>query len=159
MFMLTIDEIRRQNLSALAKRHGSKKALAEILEVSESQLSQWINGSKHSTTGKPRAMRLATCHRIEELTHMPRGWLDTPHTAEQLAEYRVTPEATPPTLEQALEIIGIAIAAVPESRRQELADDMRQWALYGGRERHKDAVWESLSLRHVADEESKPTGT
>lgn len=155
--MVTIDDIRRQNLLALADRHGSKRALAEILDVSESQLSQWIHGAKHSTTGKPRAMRLATCHRIEDLTHMPRGWLDTPHTSEQLAAYHVKPNAPQPTLEQALEMLGIALAAVPEAHRQEVADDMRQWALYGGRDKHRAAVAESLARR--APDAGKRTGT
>lgn len=158
--MPTIDDIRRENLDALAKRHGSRKALADVLDVSESQLSQWINGSKHSVTGKPRAMRLSTCHRIEDLTHMPRGWLDTPRTGEEGARYEVAPtQVDQMTVDRALEVLSIALAAVPEVRRQELADDMRQWALYGGKEKHRAAVADSLASDVTRALSSKPTGT
>ncbi len=70
-------------------------------------------------------------------------------------------EAMPPyfesRLEQSLHTIGKAIAEVPVEHRQELADDMHQWALYGGREKHRQAVAESIQRRD--DLPNKRSGT
>ena len=79
--MPTIDEIRRQNLTALVKELGGNKPLAERVGVSESQMAQWVNGAKESKTGKARGMRLDSCHRIEDAAGKPRGWLDQSHNA------------------------------------------------------------------------------
>lgn len=77
--MPTIDEIRRENLTALVAELGGNKGLAEVVGVSETQMSQWVKGAKESSTGKQRGLRLATCHRIEDATGKPRGWLDAIH--------------------------------------------------------------------------------
>lgn len=76
---MLIDELRRHNLSILADESGGVGKLAEILGKDSSQVSQWINGSKNSSTGKPRGMRSNTCREIEEKTRKPLGWLDADH--------------------------------------------------------------------------------
>ncbi len=79
--MKLIDDLRRENIAALQKELGSAKALAELLERDESQLSQWKVGSKNSGTGKPRGMRPETARYIEERTGKQPGWLDQNHGA------------------------------------------------------------------------------
>jgi transcriptional regulator with XRE-family HTH domain len=63
--MPTIDEIRRINLAALIASAGGNKQFSDRVGVSESQLSQWVNGSSNSATGRPRGMRTETAQRIE----------------------------------------------------------------------------------------------
>lgn len=77
--MATVDQVRRDNLALLFKEFGSWKALADAVGVSESQLSQWANGSADSKTGKPRGMRPESCRRIEAATKKPPGWMDAEH--------------------------------------------------------------------------------
>jgi transcriptional regulator with XRE-family HTH domain len=78
--MKSIDDIRRENLSRLRDQLGGRQ-LADRIGCSESQLSQWINGSKHSVTGKKRGMRTATARVIETACSKEPGWLDTDHEA------------------------------------------------------------------------------
>lgn len=78
--MKLIDDIRRDNLAQLAKECGSAQSLANALERDPSQVSQWLNGSAHSATGKPRGMRSETARRIEQTLKKPTGWLDVEHT-------------------------------------------------------------------------------
>lgn len=147
MAAVTINDIRRANLALLSTELGSKRKLAETIGKSEAQLSQWINGSTDSRTGKPRGMRLETCHQIEDATGKPRGWLDTDHSTHQLYARQEPPPYQDPITE-ALSALSVAIAAVPDNLRQELADDMRQWALYG-RDSHRNAVAETLKRRNT----------
>ena len=84
--MKSIDDIRRENLQALEQQFGSLKKLADTLERSESQVSQWKNGAANSATGKPRGMRTETARYIEEKSGMRPGWLDSDHSIEALAD-------------------------------------------------------------------------
>lgn len=77
--MKLIDDIRRDNLAQLAKECGSVQSLAAVLERDPSQVSQWLNGSTNSATGKPRGMRQETARRIEQALRKPTGWLDLDH--------------------------------------------------------------------------------
>lgn len=74
--MKFIDDIRRENLKALAEESGGVAALARLLDRTESQVSQWIRGATHSVTGKQRGMKSDTARWIEEKTGKPPGWLD-----------------------------------------------------------------------------------
>lgn len=85
MKLATTDEIRRCNLTLLAAHHGGNRQLADLIGKGESQLSQWINASMNSGTGKPRGMRSSTCREIEQSLRLPEGWLDTPHNVQELA--------------------------------------------------------------------------
>ena len=78
--MRSIEEIRRDNILLLEREHGSLKALAELLDRSESQVSQWKNGAINSGTGKPRGMRSDTARFIEQKTGRHQGWLDVDHS-------------------------------------------------------------------------------
>lgn len=79
--MTTIDQIYRDNLRLLVKEIGTQEALAEAIDKAPAQLSQWINGSKDSKTGKPRALSRATARDIENKLGKPEGWMDQPHAA------------------------------------------------------------------------------
>lgn len=78
--MKFIDDIRRDNLRNLENEFGSLGALANHLERSESQISQWINGSINSGNNKPRGMRASTARWIEAKCRRPDGWLDIDHS-------------------------------------------------------------------------------
>jgi phage repressor protein C with HTH and peptisase S24 domain len=77
--MATNDEIRRENLLLLIEESGTIGNLADKLERSSSQISQWKNASKHSATGKARGMNDESARYIEERCGKPRGWLDERH--------------------------------------------------------------------------------
>lgn len=79
--MKFIDDIRRDNMAALAEEKGGVAAISRLLGRSESQISQWIRGSAHSATGKPRGMKSETARWIEETAGKPQGWLDIDHQA------------------------------------------------------------------------------
>lgn len=84
--MKSIEQIRQENIRRLRDLIGTG-ALCEKLQRSDSQVSQWVNGSKHSETGKPRHMRSSTARWIEERCALPNGWLDTDHhTTESVYE-------------------------------------------------------------------------
>ncbi|RWA36806.1 hypothetical protein [Xylella fastidiosa] len=79
--MKLIDDIRRENLAKVAEELGSITALAKQLDRSDSQVSQWIHGSAHSVTGKPRGMRAETARFVEIQCGKPLGWLDIDHSS------------------------------------------------------------------------------
>lgn len=76
--MQTIEEMRLARLVMLKNKFGGASALAEMLEVSASQLSQWLNESPDSKTGKPRTINSASARKAEEKLGLPRGWFDQP---------------------------------------------------------------------------------
>lgn len=78
---MTIDEIRRHNLAQLISSYGTLTAFAAAIERSESQVSQWVNASLNSGTGKPRGMRSDSCRHIERMTGKPSGWMDQSHAS------------------------------------------------------------------------------
>ncbi len=79
VLMKTIDEVRRENLSVLAAEAGSVTALAKALDRDVAQVSQWLNGSLNSGTGKPRGIRSSSCRYIEERCGKQSGWMDVEH--------------------------------------------------------------------------------
>lgn len=83
---MDIDQIRRVNLQTLAEEHGGIGKLADLLEKDQSQVSQWINASINSGTGKPRGIRSSTCRYIEEKCNKPIGWLDKDHSSPRQKE-------------------------------------------------------------------------
>jgi len=84
--MATIEEIRQQNLALLVAERGSVVAVAEAIDRSPAQVSQWLNQSKDSKTGKPRGMRSGSARYVEDRCGKPRGWMDEPH-AEENSDY------------------------------------------------------------------------
>ncbi|MDV9040993.1 S24 family peptidase [Stenotrophomonas sp. RAC2] len=95
--MRPVDEIRRDNLRALISRHGGQRAFGDAAGIkSPAQISQWVNGSKNSATGKPRVMSGATARAIETSLGLSLGWLDTEHDSDQVKAPPVpSPETTP----------------------------------------------------------------
>lgn len=74
--MKTVDETRRARLADLVREFGTAANLADTIGCSPAQLSQWLNASKESKTGKPRGMRKETARLIERKCGRPVGWLD-----------------------------------------------------------------------------------
>ncbi len=67
-------------MQRLAVQLGGPAALARALgDKSASQISQWLNASRDSKTGKPRSISNASAREIERLLGTPENWLDTPH--------------------------------------------------------------------------------
>lgn len=76
MTYLTIEEIRRRRLAQLIERSGGQARLAEKIGKSPAQISQWMNMSPDSKTGKPRAIQSETARQIEIIWAKPTGWMD-----------------------------------------------------------------------------------
>lgn len=76
--MKTIEETYRERLQILINEYGGQAKLADVINKSPAQISQWINGSPDSKTGKPRSLKSETAREIEELTGKPRAWFDQP---------------------------------------------------------------------------------
>jgi DNA-binding transcriptional regulator YdaS (Cro superfamily) len=76
--MMTIDEIRRENLLSLIAECGGTKALAEKIGKSDAQVSQWANASVDSKTKRPRGISDDVCRHIEVSCGKVRGWMDNP---------------------------------------------------------------------------------
>ena len=76
--MQTIDNIRRERLLQLIAEHGTQAALARVISKSPAQISQWVNRSPNSATGKPRVMDSATAREIESACGKAVGWMDQP---------------------------------------------------------------------------------
>jgi len=64
--MKTIEEIRRERLNMLKAEYGGVGKLAKHLEKDVSQVSQWLNASINSGTGKERGMSSDQCRYVEE---------------------------------------------------------------------------------------------
>ncbi len=77
--MKTVDDLRRANLHALSVEFGGVGALATLLDRSSSQVSQWMNGTRHSVSGKPRRLSSDSARYIEGKCGKPDGWLDADH--------------------------------------------------------------------------------
>lgn len=76
--MDTIDAIHRHRLALLIKEAGSQAKLSAQTGKSAAQISQWLNASKDSKTGKPRAMDRSTAREFERACNKPEGWMDQP---------------------------------------------------------------------------------
>lgn len=74
--MQLVEESRRQRLAQLIEEHKTQTALAEATGKAPAQLSQWLNASPDSKTGKPRVMSSQAARDIEEKTGKPTGWMD-----------------------------------------------------------------------------------
>lgn len=83
--MQPIEVTRRENLALLIKEAGSQAALSEIIGKAPAQISQWLNASVNSQTGKPRVMSNAIAREIEIKTAKPDGWMDVPARKEELS--------------------------------------------------------------------------
>lgn len=80
--MKTIEETYRERLLMLSKEYGGQTELSKRIDKSPAQISQWINGSADSKTGKARSMKSDTAREIEVSLNLPRGWFDQPVESE-----------------------------------------------------------------------------
>lgn len=78
--MQRIEEIYRARLGLLVQTHGKgrQSILSKLIDKSPAQISQWVNASKDSKTGQPRAMDRGTARYIEQRLGLPDGWMDQP---------------------------------------------------------------------------------
>ena len=76
--MQPVETTRRQRLALLIQESGTQSALSEKIEKSPAQISQWLNASLNSKTGKPRVMSHGIAREIEEKLGKPSGWMDQP---------------------------------------------------------------------------------
>jgi SOS-response transcriptional repressor LexA len=95
--MQTIDDIRHARLLVLIKEHQSQAALARVISKSPAQISQWVNKSPNSASGKPRVMEGETAREIERLCEKPVGWMDQPLAATEQANIEPGPDLRPGT--------------------------------------------------------------
>ena len=59
--MKTIEETYRQRLQMLIDEYGGQGKLSEAINKSASQISQWLNATPDSRTGKPRSLQRVKC--------------------------------------------------------------------------------------------------
>lgn len=83
---MTSDEINRENLEILIYEaalpfhgKGGVQRLADKLDASRAQVSQWRNASVDHKSGKRRSMSAETCRRLEDACGKERGWMDVRH--------------------------------------------------------------------------------
>lgn len=88
--MQPIEETRRQRLAELIREYGTQTALSEAIGKAPAQISQWINASLNSKTGKPRVMSNAVAREIEALTKKPVGWMDNLQAGPRPWDFNVT---------------------------------------------------------------------
>lgn len=74
--METSEQVRRNRLAQLVKEVGSVVKVANTLGCSSAQVSQWLNGSPDSKTGKARTISNASARKIEKAFNKPVGWMD-----------------------------------------------------------------------------------
>lgn len=77
---MAIDDIRRENARALAKKAGGPARFAEKTGMSDSQVSQIIGKNPTKNIGGNLARK------IEEALSLPRGWMDTPEGGNRLVD-------------------------------------------------------------------------
>lgn len=80
--MTTIDDIRTNNLHLLSSEYGGPGALAAAIGKHASQVSQWLNRSRHSVSGKPRAISGPSCRALEDRIGKAAGWMDVEHRSD-----------------------------------------------------------------------------
>lgn len=78
--MLSVDEIRHANLLFLIRQMpGGQVEFADKTGKNASQVSQWVNRSPDSKTGRPRSMGSDSARSIESALGLAKGWMDTVH--------------------------------------------------------------------------------
>ena len=120
--MKTVEETRLARLLQLREEHGSLAKLNALLGLSarDSTLSQIVNGSAGSKSGKPKTMGSPMARRLEEACQKERGWMDLnpdfddasgphdPHRALLLETF----EQLPPTPERRQRAVAAFVAQV-----------------------------------------------
>lgn len=133
--VLTINDIRRQNLVALIEEANTAAALGDRSGISASLISQWKNGSPDSKTGKPRQISSDSCRRIELAMGKQSGWMDqqrgTPAqpSPEGVSVHPVAQDLSHPTFEDEPQqhpwefIVSVPTSDLPKRFRAAMPDD------------------------------------
>lgn len=77
--MKNIEQIRNENLRQLVQENGGVNAFSAKIGRSQAQISQWLNNSINSETGKPRNISSRSCRFIEKSLGLREGWFDIEH--------------------------------------------------------------------------------
>ncbi len=137
--MQTIEAINRGRLALLIKEAGSQAKLADKTKKSAAQISQWLNASKDSKTGKPRSMDASTRRYLESKCGKPEGWMDQPlPPGENIAPPTAAP-APPVDLPPEYHQLLADLATLLPRDRSKWLDSIHQAAEYVREIRHHDA--------------------
>lgn len=112
---------------------GGVEAIADEIDSSAETLKQVLKGTKLKS-GEPRGIGPSLQRR---LTKAYPGWAEL--------SSKPTPRAAPTDLEQALQIVGMALASVPKETRAALAANLSGWATDGGADHWRAAIHGVLS--------------
>lgn len=131
-YMDTIEITRVKRLLLLKKEFGSLAEIYRLTGVSDTQLSQWVNQSPDSKTGRPRVMHSDSARKLEVGCKKPNGWMDQPVIdAEEInREYSISTEKMSIERIQAHQ----ALECIPE---EDLPHVKRILGTYDGIERRK----------------------
>lgn len=152
--MHTIEEIRRINLQALLKKHGTLVALSTQIGLTsrDSTLSQILNQSAASNSNKRKAMGSTLARKIETMLGIEVGWMDNlqssgdldhshtdAHRGEAPQVHDVDagqPYAFRTRIPVAIELLGKALAAdIDADLRQDISDALAKLAIRRGQPR------------------------
>jgi len=92
--MQTVSDIRHANLLLLVEQAGTARALADLLDRSQAQISQLVTRAPYPS-GKPRAVGDELARDIEKKLGKTAGWMDTPPRARLAAAQGSTPSLSP----------------------------------------------------------------
>jgi hypothetical protein len=96
--MTSIGDIRHHNLLRAIAQVGSAAELASRAGSSPQYISQVVNRTRDSGTGKARELGSPLARRIEQALQLPKGWMDVQHPAagETHAPYSVAQDLSHP---------------------------------------------------------------
>ncbi|WP_395055217.1 S24 family peptidase [Polaromonas sp.] len=117
--MQKLEDIYRARLQLLIKEAGSQAKLSEKVGKSPAQISQWLNASKDSKTGKPRSMDRKTAAHFEQKCAKPEGWMNQPFIVLDEAHRADGPTKHLPPLASNP---SIALTAIPQHQMARTAD-------------------------------------
>lgn len=138
-----MSELKDRIAEALRRNpHVRPVDLARHCRVSTASVAGWMSGAT-------KTLKAASAKAAAELLGCDQNWLalgvGRPNwrTEGHASEPSSTPDA--PSLDAALERLGIALASIPAEIREEVGDALRNWARYGGRDTYRRTVHELLT--------------
>jgi len=120
--MKKIEDVRRENLRLLRDEIGSVQELADRVGKSQSQISQWLNASTHSVSGKPRQISTGSCREIERALRKPEGWMDVEHSPFAIVETTETTALRRVLNDTSADIRLLSVYRLANSDQRELID-------------------------------------